>query len=107
MVFYKHLLLEIQIPIVRWDLISSHEEPEVWLHRMKGEGLDGESCGQFTTEGIHSLVIKGNCKNKGRLGFLALIFTQKLLLSNSWQAPLSLNHVRTVYSAWGHRFEDG
>ena len=43
----------------------------VWLHGMQGEGLDGNSCGQFTTESIHSLVIKGLCRNKGRLGFLA------------------------------------
>lgn len=33
--------------------------------------MDGNRCGQFTTEGIHSLVIKGNCKNKGSSGLLA------------------------------------
>lgn len=36
-----------------------------------GRGFGWEWCGQFTTEGIHSLVIKGNWKNKGRLGFPA------------------------------------
>lgn len=60
-----------QILIVCWHMIPSHEQPEVWLPAIQGEGLDRNSCGQFTTEGIPSLVITGNCKNKGWLGFLA------------------------------------
>lgn len=33
--------------------------------------MDGDSCGSFTAESILSLVIKGLCRNQGRLGFLA------------------------------------
>lgn len=43
----------------------------VWLPGMQGEGAEENSCGQFTPEGIHSLVIRGLCRNQGRLGFLA------------------------------------
>lgn len=68
--------------------------------------MDGNSCGQFTPEGIHSLVIKGLCRNQGRLGVPGHDVYSGVLLSLACRAQPSAVLMRILHSVWRHCLED-